>query len=543
LGVEVEVLVDRSGRVGTLSYLVPEALSVRPGDGVLVPFGTQQRTGLVIGVSSTGLATREVLARLGRRCGPRELAVARELAQRHLVPFVSVASRLTPRRGVDEEPFGAGPLQLAEHAEVPVSDRDPGRRRWLLLRAPLTDPAVLAAQEAARIHADTGAQVLVLAPTVASVSAVLACFVSGAVRLDSRAPQGAWASFVSGKAPVAVGTRVAALYSPKRLGGIVVVDEQHAGHVESSQPYVHAREVAVARASASRCALTLISPAPTPQALGGQVKVVAAGSRREWPAVQLIDRGQLPPSQRLVPPQLRAAIDAAVRDGVKPVVLAERRQMTLRCGRCRALWPCIVEGCVASSCRHAPEGSCPQCSSRTRIPVGFDADRLTQLLPQARPVSLAELGRLRDAGLVVIFDISPAARAAEWVPGTRVSQLLTVAAEAAGVGGRLLVCSWDRPDGVVSQLCRRKDQQAVAKEMWAYVKAQQLPPFSTLVTINVARVRPPRTDGWPGRVFGPRRTAAGEWELVVQLPSADLPALAAHVERLRRGGKVRVQVT
>jgi primosomal protein N' len=489
------------------------------------------------------LATREVIERVGRRSGPREVGVARELARRHLVPFTTVASRLAPRNGLDDVPLDAGPLSLADiGAAAPVAERDLSRRRWLLLRAPLCDPAALAAQEAVRIHADTRAQVLVLAPTVASVTAVVSCFASGAARVDARAPQGAWAGFVAGTVPVAVGTRAAALYAPKKLGGVIVVDEQHAGHVESSQPYVHAREVAAARASASRCHLVLISPAPSAHALGSQVKVVAAGGGRDWPTVQLIDRGQLPPSQRLVPPQLRAAVAAAARDGITPVVLAERRQTTLRCARCRTLWPCLQEGCTPSSCRHAPDGSCPQCSSRTRIPVGFDAQRLAQLLPGTKSVSLAELARLRNVGLVVIFDVSPAVRAAEWFPGARASQLLTVAAEAAGAGGRLVVCSWDRPDGVVAQLCRRKDQQTVAQELWAYVKAQRLPPFSSLVTINVARVRPPRTDGWPGRVFGPRRTPTGEWELVVQASPEELAALAVQVERLRRGGKVRVQV-
>lgn len=540
---QVEVLVDRSGRVGVLSYLVPEQMVLRPGDAVLVPFGAQQRHGLVVAQSdsSTDSATRQVRARLGRRCGPRELAVAEALAQRHFVPFSQVAARITPSRHVDAPPLDAGELVLAADP-VKVAPRDPGRHRWLLLRAPLTDPYALAAQEADRIHQHTQAQVLVLCPTVAAVSAVLAHLPSGAARLDARAPQGAWSGFVSGTVVVGVGTRSAALYAPKRLGGVVVVDEEHDGHVESSQPYIHAREVAAARASASRCQLVLISAVPTPQALGANVKVAAAGGRDQWPAVQLIDRGQLPPSQRLVPPQLRTQLDRALSDGQQPLVLAERRQTTLRCARCRTLWPCEQDGCQPALCRHLPAGSCPRCSSRTRIPVGFDAQRLQLLLPGARPVTLAELSRTRDAGLVVVFDISAASRAPEWVPGTRSAAVIATAAQAAGSGGRLIVCSWDRPAVPVLQLCRSRDQQSVAKDMWAHVKQQQLPPFGMLVTITCRRSRPPRVEGWPGRVYGPRRTPAGEWELVVQLAAEQVDQLHQHVARLRRGGKVRLRV-
>ena len=545
---EVEVLVERSVRLGALSYLVPAGLTLRPGDGVRVPFGAQQRSGIVVAdplppETASGLATRPVLERLPRRSGPRELAVARELAVRHMVPFESVAARLAPRKGLDDEPLDMGPLTLKVAETVPVAARDPSRRRHLLLRAPLTDGAALAAQEAARIHEETSAQVLVLCPTVTSVTSVLACFASGAVRLDARAPQGAWAGFAAGVVPVAVGTRAAALYAPKRLGGLVVLDEQHPGHVESSQPYVNARDVAAARATRSRAHLVLISPAPTAWALGAQVKVVLAGSRRDWPKVTLVDRGLLPPSQRLVPPQLRVAVAESLAAGSQPLVLAERSQTSLRCSRCRIPWPCSEEGCSPTSCRHAPSGACRQCSSRTRIPVGFDAERLAQLLPGVRPVTPAELARAKDAGLVVIFDISPAVRAAEWFPGSRASQLLVAAAQAAGSGGRLVVCSWDKPEGVVAQLCRRRDQEAVARDLWSAVKAQQLPPFSTLVTVRVARVRPPRTDSWPGRVFGPRRTPSGEWEMVVQATPSERAALASQVAALRRGGKVRVQVS
>lgn len=538
----VEVLVDRGGRVGILSYLPAAGEDVRVGDGVEVPFGKSVRTGTVLGLSSDPRATRPILRRTSRRSGPAEVSVARQIAEQHLSELDRVAARLSPREGHEADPQEAGPLALASRELIPVGERDPAQKRWLLLRRPLTDPHRLAAQEAARIHEETGRQVLILCPTVRSVTATLACFESGAVRVDSRASAGSWAGFARGTAAVAVGTRSAALYRPKRLGGIIVVDHDQPGHVETTQPQTHAGEVAAMRAAASRCQLILISAFPDPAALGRNIKVVAAGAETDWPKISIIDRGQIPPAERLVPPRLHAAIRKASDSGITPVVLAERRSATLRCRQCRTLWPCDEEGCSAASCHHRPETACTRCGGKIRISVGFDKDRLASLLPGVRAVTLSELNQTHDAGLVIIFDISAAMRAAEWNPGQLAGKLLVSGAQAAGRGGSLIVCSWDRPDGIVTLIGRRKDQREAARQIWEQSRADGLPPFGHIVTITTSRPRAPRTDGWPGKVYGPRKQAAGGWETVVLCSRDELDGLAEHVRRLRKNGKVRVKV-
>lgn len=542
-----DVLVDRAGRVGLLSYLPPEnGASLRVGDGVLIPFGAATRSGTVVAASRDPRAVRPILGRTVRRSGPAEIQVARQLAELHLSEFIRTAVRLSPTKGTDDPPLDAGPLEpadsIAGSEPIRISSRDSSRKRWLLLRAPLVDPHRLAAEEAMRLHEETGKQILILCPTVKAVSATVANFVSGAARLDARALAGAWAGFAGGTIPVAVGTRTAALWRPKRLGGIIIVDDEHPGHVESSQPYTHARDIAAQRTSASRCALTIISACPDAAALGASVKLASAGSRSDWPRTIVLDRGQISPSERLVPPRLRSELNTAERNGHRAVVLAERRAATLRCRQCRALWPCTVDDCQPSYCRHTPERACVACGTRTRISVGFDKERLGALLPQARPVSLAELSSTRDAGLVIVFDISPATRAAEWAPGTLASRLIVTAAQAAGPNGTMIICSWDRPDGVVSALGRQHDQTAVARMLWDQARRDRLPPFGHVVTIWTSRTHGPRTDGWPGVVYGPRRMSNGQWETVVTCDSGGLAQLTGHVTKLRRNGKVRVKV-
>lgn len=540
----VEVLVDGAGRTGILSYLPQiDGTTHRAGDEVEVPYGTGARRGTVLGTANDPRATRHITATTGRRSNLAAVRTAEQLAEKHLSETARVAKRLYPRKGREDAPAEAGPVSLVEAGEtIPVQDRDTRRRRWLLLRTPGTDPTRLAAEEAIRIHEETGGQVLILCPTTATVTATLAHFAQGAVRVDARASSGAWTGLVAGTAHVAVGSRTSALYHAKKLAGIIVLDTEHPGHVESTQPRTHAREVASLRATNARCALTLISANPTPADMGSSVKIVRAGHPSSWPKTALIDRGQLPPAERLLPPKVRGEIRRAKKEGERVRVLAERRTATLRCRQCRRLWPCEEDGCSPSSCRHKPAGACVACGSRTRIPVGFDKERLAALLPDAEPVHLSELASGPKGGLVVVFDITPATRAAEWLPGTLAAQTIVTAAQAAGPEGTLLVCTWDRPDQVVQALCRKKDQMQVARHLWDTARAEGLPPYGRFVTVKCARKTPPNTAGWPGRVYGPRKLPAGEWELIVVCRDEDMPKLEVAVTRLRRNSKVQVQV-
>jgi hypothetical protein len=86
------------------------------------------------------------------------------------------------------------------------------------------------------------------------------------------------------------------------------------------------------------------------------------------------------------------------------------------------------------------------------------------------------------------------------------------------------------------------DQRAAARVVWDEVRAERLPPFGRLVEVSLRRANAPSTVGWPGRVFGPRSVGDGEWRLLVRCDDADLPAVAAAVQRAARSAKVRVTV-
>jgi primosomal protein N' len=534
----VDIIVDGASRLGPLSYRVPPGMVLQPGAAVKVPFGKRTAYGFVLGPGSATKATRDVLESYGKRVTAAELDVVRTIADRHLCQVSTIAARLAPREGKAAQPLEPGPVQLARNLPRPagIADLDTNRRRRFYVCAPLVSQPAVAAREALRIS--EAGQVLVLCPTVESVDAVMACFASGAVRLDAAAPRGSWGAFAQGSAAVGVGTRAAALYSADRLAGIVVVEEDHPGHRERHQPHTHARDLAAERAARFGSALVLIGSNPTAMGLGAKVKAFPVGGPGDWPRLTLIDRNDLVPEERALPPALVRAVAKAIERGQAPVVITDGSAARWLCVRCAA----IRKGPSSSRAGIVDTAEpCERCATtRVRI-VGWDAARVKAAFPKGtRAVAAKDLAGISDAGVVVICELESRINAAGLDPDGPLVHLVMAAARAAGRGGRVLAASRDCTPAVLADLFTRRDLMAVAKRTWATAKEHRLPPFERQVQVYTAAR--PVTRGWPGTVLGPRQVGK-EWEVLVRLDDADLPVLAPHVARLRRRGKVRITVT
>lgn len=530
----VDVLVDASGRLGPLSYLLPDGMQLRPGDAVTVPYGAASRHGLVLGPSATPQkASRPVLARLGVRVHENDLDLAREVARRYLCDLSAVAPRLSPHHGRDHDPLQPGPLTSTAQVPLPAPVAGPGRT---LLVPPLVDETEVAAAEAARL-AESG-QVLVLCPTTAHVDRVLAWLPTGAVRVDSAAPGGAWPALLSGDAAVAVGTRAAALYSAHRLAGIVVVAEDHPGHQEASMPVSHARDLALMRGRHAQATVTLVTGNPSPVAVGSGLAVQEVVTGEDWPRMQLADRVTTG-DYRLLPAPLVAAVSRAARAGTPALVLAERSPARRICTRCHEPRRCGTCPTDAAACEHAPAAPCGRCGGTEVRVVGWDAARIRSLFSgQVEPVTLEQLADRRDAGLVVLFSVDAALAAPSLLPHHLAAHVVLTAARAAGTGG-LVVAATAQPDHpLLGDLFGNRSLLALARRTWRVARASGLPPFGRTATIQVARASAPSVAGWPGQVSGPRR-AGGDWQILVRLTDADVPALAERIRALQRRGKVR----
>ena len=535
----VDILVDDApAHLGALSYLVPAAMDLYPGDAVHVPFGKAERHGVVLGhPSNASAATREVISVWGQRIDPLDLDVAREVAETHFCPFAQIASRLSPRSDRNAAPLASGPVALLPRSDLPLPAHSALRR--LYLRSPMQDPARIAALEAERLTRDRKGQVLILAPTVELLERTLAEFTSGALRLDTKAKAGAWPGFRAGAVTVGIGTRTAALYSARDLAGIVVIDEEHPGHEESQLPYTHAARIAAQRATAHNCALSLISANPSPSALSGKVKVISLTSAADWPNVTIIDKTALAPDARQLPDVVPRMIEKAKKANREVIAICQSAPAKRICVVCKSARAC--EGCKDPLCvTHPLDTPCARCGDmRTKL-VGWDKQRLSALL-KIPAYTFAELDLLPTMDrTVILLDVDGIIDAAKFDPTSFFSALTLRAIAAAGSRGEFIVGTSNPHHELISLLSER-DQLGFAKLAWEQAKLAALPPFGRLVTIRVKRPSAPKVLDWPGKVAGPARKG-DEWEYLIRIETKDLPLLAKPVERLRKSGQLRVWV-
>lgn len=541
----VDVSVDRTGHLGLLTYLVPDDMVVRSGDAVAVPFGKSTRHGMVVGpASAPEKANKTIACVFGTRADPSDVTLARNLAKYHFADPATVVTRLSPTSGRGATPIDDPTIEL--HPDVTVSIPAPSALRRMLVVDPNISPAHVAAAEAARLaDSSPGGQVLVVCPTAEMVTDVLASFTTGAQRLDSKAPRGAWKGFVEGTVRIGVGTRTAALYSAAQLCAIVVVEPQHVGHRELRQPKTHARDVCSARARARRLAFSLVSTAPGPcdvWAVNSSVDRIEG----QWPKFVIADRHAAKASgdEVLIPPAMRSALRAAARRNITPLVVASRNTAARRCVACSALIACTETECDGGgACRHQQTEPCPTCERSAGVRItGWDTPRLQALLGKnVTVVSATQLPNYRDAGLVVVFDFDVVVNSTGWFPHVHGARLLVLAAQAAGPAGTVVVATNNVKEPVIRDIVARADVVAVAKRAATTAKAQQLPPFARMVTVTVTRKSAPDVSGWPGRVAGPTRVG-DQWQILVSISNEQLLTLTSHIASIRKRSKTTVWV-
>lgn len=518
-----DVVVDGvPARIASLSYLVPDTVTVTAGDAVEVPFGKSRRYGLVVGHGNPELATREIAAVFGRRVDPIDLAAARRLADMHFSTVTALAGRFAPADHKGAEPIDAGPLELAACPELEVSGAEALGR--CIVVSPTITFAAAAARRAAALAGDTG-QVLVLCPSVALVEAVLAEFGSGAARLDAAAAPGAWAGFVAGSVRVGVATAAGAWYSAAELAGIVVADATNPGHVSKSQPYLHSRDIAVARTAGRRIPVELLVDAADAASLAVG-KLWTAGPTASAPVVYASTPG------KPVPAAAVSECSKVTRAGGKVLVVVPEPPPARRCVKCRQICACSEQLC--------DHPQCLSCGERMAT-VGWDAGRVSKTFGSkvawCRPSGLSRLRSRYD--LVVVLAADSVLRAASLTPEYTFWRHVAYARGCVSASKLVLVVA-DPNHQAVAALATGRPRD-MARVVWASARDAGLPPFGCLLTISsVARPNVARLQ-FPGSVFGPRRLPDGSWETIVSFRAVGLGNAAAAVERLRAAlRKVRV---
>lgn len=494
------MVVDGHAHLGPLSYFTDESLA--PGAAVSVPFGDSVRSGIVLGPGSAARASRWVARVWGTRASEEEFEAARRMSLETYTPMAAIVERFAPSKHKGAPPAHAEPLVLSDPSPREYEVRT---RSALIARPPSISPERMAALEAVRLAGEEG-QVLVLSPTVALVELFLDQFLAGVVRVDGAARPGAWAAFREGRAQVAIGTPSAGWYSGMALSGIVVMEEHLEPHRSLSPPYLHARQVALARQMASSSlSVSLISPCPSPQALTAVDEVVTPAGH--FPQVQV-----LPPANFSVP--VEVAQLAAEQGGLH---VLEQGPASWWCSSCRRSWP-------------NPTVSCGSCGRTKLQRLGWDSVRIEQVFGTAAvPVSPLNMHALRDVSTVCIPHLGSLEASASLDPVSPLDEVVAASLTAA-TDSLVLLASMDQSDKVPRDMAGVLEQ---ANERLRHARDAGLPPFGRIARIRTKTL--PDVDGWPGRVFGPTARPGG-FESTVCFGDVDAPKVAHLLDRLRSRG-------
>ena len=558
------------------SYLVPDGLTVAPGQRVVAPLGNAERVGVVVGLRegvTTGLKPLIRLLDAAPLLDGDALELTRWIAEQSLSSLGSTLIALTPpvvaALSVSEREAGLGRLRTTPahtrggaEAAVPEVFIGAGRERRLVERLGTTDaPALVIVPDVEA--AGRWTQRLEKYGTVARLD-------SG-VDDDTRAH--AWTALASGHARLAVGTR-SGLLAPLPPGGtLALVDEHEAAHKPPGPPRLHSRDVVLERAARARLTAALTSATPSVEtwwrADSGRARLVA-GDAAPWPAVHLADTRGILRVEPLTPP-LSRAVREALSAGRRALLVVSRLTSALACDECGAVLRCpqcdvavaYTRAARALTCRvcgreAAMPDTCAACRGRRLSPFGWGVERVEHAVrrrfpkarvarydPDATRGAKAERQRAEAAAAEIVIGtrgalrlfgpgslgvagfVSPdqLLRLPDFRAGERLFALVWGAAERVAAGGGVIVQS-QTPEHYVFEACVRQDLAAFYRREMKFRGELGYPPFRRLAIITVTAASATDTDTRADEIAAALRSVS---TLTVYGPA---PARRDHARRI-----------
>jgi primosomal protein N' (replication factor Y) len=395
----------------------------------------------------------------------------------------------------------------------------------------------------------------------------------------------AWAGAREG-ACVVVGGRVTVLAPVPDLAAVVVLDEGDEALKEERAPAWHARELALERARRVDARVTLVSPAPSVDAVTAAAPAVRPDrgiERRGWAALQVVDRREERPDLGLLTEPLARRLHEVLGRGQRAVCMVNRkgRARLLACASCGELVRC--DACGAAAVERDEGLACPRCDlvrppvcvrcggSRLKVVragVTRLRDDLAALLPRTAvadvDASVKELpdadvlvgteavlhrvrsARARPVGLVAYLEFDQELLALRYRATEQALWLLVRGARIVGGEGRLLVQT-RIPEHEVLRAVVARDLQVASEPEVVRRRASGFPPFGGLAELTGAAdavttaATVLTTRGIT--VFGPSPWRSGARALTHASHVEELcDALAVAGPEARRHGRLRVEV-
>ncbi|MFA5566739.1 MAG: hypothetical protein WC184_11775 [Acidimicrobiia bacterium] len=533
----VDVLVDIPKTFRSLSYFAGDD-PLHVGDEVVVPYGSREARGLVVGEGSLDKATRHVAQKLGNRFNGFDVTALADIAHQHMVDPLLLWRRVGPtNRPLTPTVLSPTPPKSVRLPQPDnVTNPTGGKLGRYLICPPnlelLTETVLWVVSRLATGAPVAGCQtrpgsVLVLCPTKTWVEALVGA--SGGVIANHTTP-GVWEHFTNGTLPIVAGTRAAGWWSPPMLAGIVLVDDSHVGHREQRNPLTHSRQIAAARTKTNKATMVTVTSNVTAAGMLPGLKVVRVAPRSRWPHTKIVDRNNEPPETKTVPTVVQSLVATALTKGDRPVVVTPHHQTVLRCTHC---YTPAVE----------PNKQCATCGQKNQKRFGITPETISKCFPaKTRVIDRAGLGRLRNpASLTVLLDIDPYLYRATLTPATDLAGLYNLAAQKTQPGGTLVFVT-TQPEHNLLQHFIARDPLAAAKTIWEEAKTAGLPPFKQKTVLHFQRKTRPNLSELCGTVYGPKQTGPNSWEATILHDKTDILQTQPALGNLIKRGNVYLQI-
>ncbi|MHC4176434.1 MAG: replication restart helicase PriA [Planctomycetota bacterium] len=378
-----------------------------------------------------------------------------------------------------------------------------------------------------------------------------------------------WQQIADGEVPVVVGAR-SAIFAPTPQLGLIVLDEEHeTSFKQETAPRYHARDVAIARATAEAVPLVLGSATPSLEswnrARTGEYQLVEMPTRvfdRPLPGVGTIDlrsESYRRQSRGAIGRQLHMAISAALDEGGQVILLLNRRGFSthIQCPACGHVMQCrdcdialthhrTQEIALCHYCDHqvpAPT-ACPNCQFggiryggrgtqrleaevRARFPdvpcLRMDTDAMQAPGSHERAFTAFRSGKVRillgtqmiakgldfpNVTLVGVINADTALHFPDFRAAERTFHLVTQVAGRTGrgpKGGRVLVQTFS-PDHPAIQAAVRHDFAAFAAGELPVRQMFRYPPFTAMIRLVIRGPRFRAVAEFAGHLAGQLRS-------------------------------------
>jgi primosomal protein N' (replication factor Y) len=440
-------------------------------------------------------------------------------------------------------------------------------------------PYGAAIAEAMRDSASADRNVVIVAPTAVEVDEIAghlaAVYGDRVVQATSSMPGAAvtasWTRITAGGGAILVGTREIMLWPFGNVGLVVVVEDGRRVMRSQGTPTLGVREVVLRRSGVEGFRVAFFGPVPTLEVLASGAAIVASDAR-QWPLVEVVDRGEEPPGSALLTERAKASIKRAVASKAAAFVLVGSRGYApafrcVRCGEVRRCGNCSSAASRDDACRRCgfDVGRCSGCAGGTFQALGAGIGRIvdevagvigSDLVGRSEEGRLVTVGTERDligvhdGGLALAVDIDGLTMAPHYRAAEDGLRLLVRLAQTVGRGrgGRCIIQTAEPDQPVVTALVQGRSEEFLAGELAARARFG-FPPQGSLIAIE--------TDGGSdagalleehvaplATVMGPARVGE-RMRWLVQGQDLDPARLALRrvVGTLRgKGAKVRVDV-